>query len=77
MDELFTQAPDTRGDGGWQSLLVGLQEKCDRAIGSISLTPTDRQRIHKYAFGYGKGGWEARLVSTFGRHLGPKLDLGL
>jgi hypothetical protein len=40
MDELFTQDPDTKGHGGWQSLLVALQEKCDRAIGSISLTPT-------------------------------------
>jgi hypothetical protein len=24
-----------------------------------------------------KGGWESRLVTAFGRHLGPKMDLGL
>ncbi len=25
----------------------------------------------------GNGGWESHLVTAFGRHLGPKLDLGL
>ena len=25
----------------------------------------------------GNGGWESHLATAFGRHLGPKLDLGL
>jgi hypothetical protein len=77
MRALYRQAPTTRRDGGWQSLLVGLQDACDRTTGAISITMRQRQRIRMYAFKYGNGGWESRLVATFGRHLGPKLDLGL
>ena len=60
-------------------LLVALQEACVRPTGAISITMTQRQRTRMYAFRRcGNGGWEAfRLVTTFGRHLGRKLDLGL
>ena len=74
MAELFIQAPATKGDGGFQSLLVKLQEKCDRTTGTIRLSTDDRRRIKMYAFKYNKGGWENRLIATFGRHLGPNLD---
>lgn len=74
MAALFTQNPATKKDGGFQSLLVTLQEKCDSATGAITLTPRDRERIRMYAFKYGNGGWENRLVTAFGQHLGPKLD---
>lgn len=74
---LFRQDPSTEPDGGWQSLLVGLQSACDRKSGAISLTMSQRLRIRMYAFKYGKGGGESRLVAAFGRHLGPKLDLEL
>ena len=74
MAALFRQDPGTKKDGGWQSLLVGLREKCNQSNGAISLTLKDRRRIAMYAFKYGNGGWESRLVATFGRHLGPKLD---
>lgn len=77
MEALFRQAPSTKKDGGFQSLLVGLQEACDRATGAISLTMRQRRRIRMYAFKYGNGGWESRLLAAFGRHLGPKLDLAL
>ena len=77
MAELFIQAPSTKDDGGFQRLLVKLQEQCDHASGAISITMTQRQRIRMYAFKYDKGGWEDRLKATFERHLGPKLDLGL
>lgn len=72
--ELFKQASHTAGDGGFQSLLVALQGKINRATGEIVLTPQDRERIERYAFDYGNGGWESRLVAIFGRTLGPKLD---
>jgi hypothetical protein len=77
MAALFRQDPRTRSDGGWQSLLVGLQDACDRATGAISVTLRQRRRIRMYAFKYGNGGWESRLVAAFGRHLGTNLDLGL
>ncbi len=77
MATLFRQDPRTKADGGWQSLLVGLQSGCDRATGGISLAMRQRQRIRMYAFKYGNGGWESRLVAAFGRHLGAGLDLGL
>lgn len=72
--ELDKQDPATASDGGYQSLLVSLQRKLDRATGDIALTPEDRQRIRRYAFEYGDGGWEDRLVGIFGRTLGPRLD---
>ncbi len=74
MESLFRQDPETRRRGGWQSLLVGLQDKCDRGTGALNITMKDRKRIRMYAFNYGNGGWENRLVTTFGAHLGPQLD---
>lgn len=73
MAELFKQAASTAGDGGYQSLLVGLQKKITRATGQIILTAGDLEKIPRYAFDYGNGGWEARLIAIFGAHLGPKL----
>ena len=77
MAELFKQDPHTREDGGFQGLLVALQGACNQKTGVISLTVRQRERIRMYAFKYGNGGWENRLVAAFGHHLGPKLDLGL
>jgi hypothetical protein len=77
MVSLYKQDPKKKGDGGWQSLLVSLQESCDRPTGAISITLEQRRRIRRYAFKYKNGGWESRLKATFSRHLGPKLDLGL
>lgn len=74
---LFKQDPRKKGDGGWQSLIVALQEACDRTTGAVPLTLLQRRRIRRYAFKYKNGGWESRLKATFSRHLGPKLDLGL
>jgi hypothetical protein len=71
---LFIQPARTRGDGGYQSLMVGLQNKTDRATGAISLNSQDIERINRYAFKYRKGGWEDRLKSIFTRSLGPRLE---
>ena len=70
--ELDKQHPSTKRDGGFQSLLVGLQERCGDD-GGLDLTPTDVGRIQKYALDIGNGGWETRLKRTFSRHLGPNL----
>lgn len=71
--ELTELLKPNAGSGGWQSLLEGLQRKINKSTGEIVLTATDIERIQRYAFDYGNGGWEGRLISVFGRHLGPKL----
>lgn len=72
--EIDKQDPATASDGGYQSLLVSLQSQIDRTTGQIHLTADDLRRIPMYAFKYGNGGWEGRLLGAFGRTLGPKLD---
>ena len=70
---LFQQDPSTKRDGGWQSLIVGLQAKLDRSTGSIDLDAKDLERIPRYAFDYNTGGWEDTLIAIFSRTLGPRL----
>jgi len=72
--EIDKQDPATSADGGYQSLLVSLQGRIDRTTGQLHLTADDLRRIPMYAFKYGNGGWEDRLVAAFGRTLGRKLD---
>lgn len=71
--ELDRQNPETKDDGGWQGLLVGLQEKVNRATSELVLDGRDLERIARYAFHYKRGGWQARLMRIFGRTLGPTL----
>ena len=68
---LFRQAPSSKSKGGWQSLMVGLQEKVKG--NTLILSSRDLERIYRYAFSYGNGGWEGRLRVIFQRTLGPKL----
>ena len=70
---LFRQDPAARSDGGWQSLLVKLQDQFNPATMEITLDDRDLERIPRYAFDYGNGGWEGRLSGVFLRHLGPNL----
>ncbi len=71
--EIYKQDPSTKGDGGFQSLMVRLQTRIDRSTGTITLTARDLRRIPMYAFKYKNGGWEDRLIRAFGRTLGPGL----
>ncbi|WP_349934744.1 site-specific DNA-methyltransferase [Acetobacter sp. A11-2] len=73
MKLLLQQDPSTRQDGGFQSLLVSLQERLNKTTGELTLENSDLERIPKYAFDYHQGGWEDRLKDIFGRNLGPKL----
>jgi hypothetical protein len=70
---LFRQDPRTKGDGGYQGFLVKLQKRVIPTTGVIDLKFDDLEKIPRYAFDYGHGGWETRLVSIFGRMLGSKL----
>ena len=53
----------TEGDGGFQSLIISLQEWCDD--GTIELDEDDIERIIRYANCYGQGGWEDKLAAIF------------
>lgn len=61
------------GRGGYQSLLEELQGGV-QPDGTITLNDEQLERIPRYAFEYGNGGWEDRLTGIFGRTLGPRLD---
>ena len=74
--ELDRQNPATKRNGGWQRLLVTLQERVNRTSRELILGGRDMERIPRYAFDYGNGGWEDRLMNIFGRSLGPNLGRG-
>ena len=74
MDELSRQDPKTKGDGGFQSLMVSLQKKLDKTSGKLSLSAEDMEKIPRYAFEYKNGGWQNRLMTIFSRTLGSGLD---
>ncbi len=73
VEMLFRQDPATESDGGFQRLLISFQTKIDRETGALGLSIHDLERIPRYAFDYGQGGWEERLRNIFERHLGPRL----
>jgi len=73
-DVLYRQEQASKDDGGWQRLLVTLQELTDESNGELTILPIVLERIQRYAFSYGKGGWEDRLKAIFERTLGPGLD---
>lgn len=64
------------GQGGFQGLLGRLRKRLDRKSGKLTLTSGDLERIPRYAFTYGNGGWEGRLCGIFSRHLGDTFDQG-
>ncbi len=70
---LLRQDPSTESDGGFQKLLITLQYLLDENSGTIELPDVLLERIPRYAFEYGNGGWENRLESIFSRTLGPNL----
>jgi hypothetical protein len=70
---LDEQDPASKGDGGWQGLIVGFQERVDRQTGRLLLSAEDIRRIKMYA-NYDRGTWETRLKKAFERTLGPNLD---
>jgi hypothetical protein len=76
LELLDRQDPDTEADGGWQGLLVDLQTRVRRSDRRLEISDDDVLKIARYAFDYGKGGWESRLVGVFGRTLGPTLGRG-
>ena len=71
--ELQRQEPNTAGDGGFQQLLVKLQEQLNPNTNELQLDDDDLRRIPQYAYNYGQGGWQNRLELIFCRMLGRTL----
>ena len=71
--ELDRQNPATKANGGFQGLLVTLQQKVNRLTRELTLDARDLDHIARYAFDYKRGGWQGRLTRIFGRTLGPNL----
>lgn len=71
---VLRQDPATKDDGGYQRLMVTLQEITDEETRTMILPVHLIPRLRRYAFDYGNGGWEDRITGIFSRHLGPSLD---
>lgn len=70
---LDQQDQGTSDKGGYQQLMVRLQNKLNRTTGVLDLDDADLEKIPRYALDYRDGGWEDRLKAVFGRTLGSNL----
>jgi hypothetical protein len=70
---LDRQDPVTETDGGFQNLLVDIQESLNRQTSELSLSDEQEEKIPRYALDYKNGGWENRLKGIFSRTLGDNL----
>lgn len=70
---LFVQNPASARDGGFQSLMVRLQHQYRPGSQELRLSDEDIEAIQRYAFDFKQGGWQTRLLTIFGRNLGPAL----
>jgi len=73
IEALFEQDPATARDGGFQSLMVRLQENFRPGTQELRLEDKDLEDVQRYALDYKQGGWESRLMRILGRNLGPTL----
>ena len=72
-DELAELLRPVKGSGGFENLIRRLQKQVNHATAEIKLTPKDLDDIQRCAFAYKQGGFEDRLLTIFGRVLGPRL----
>ncbi len=61
-------APVT-GSGGFQSFLLGLQNRVNKQTRQLTLSQQDLERIYRHKATPQKGGYQARLQKIFGRVL--------
>lgn len=73
---LCLQNPLTKSDGGFQSLLVELQQQLNKVTGLIVLYAKYIERIYRYSHKYNHGGWQNMLRRIFGRVM-PSIVLPL
>ena len=74
-DTLMLQPdPASRSEGGFQRLLLTLQDNTDPNTKILVLPVHLIEKINRYAFDYGQGEWERTLKRIFSRSLGDGLD---
>jgi hypothetical protein len=66
--------PASRSEGGFQRLLLTLQDNTDPNTKILVLPVHLIEKINRYAFDYGQGEWERTLKRIFSRSLGDGLD---
>ena len=57
------------GEGGFQMLLRGFQEKL-QDNGTLDLSADELEKIRRYAHDYKSGGYENKLKAIFEKHYG-------
>lgn len=62
---LYQVDPNSRRNGGFQSLLVSLQEKYNPHASIIDLNAQEIERIKRYSKKYRNGGWQNTLKAIF------------
>jgi hypothetical protein len=55
-----------RGRGGFQNLLRKLQQQLGDP--QLEVSPTDRERLSRYATAYGGGGFQQRIAERHSAH---------
>lgn len=63
-----------KGSDWFQSLFNKLRSNFTSQIMQLVLDDDVLEKIPRYAFKYKQGGWQKKLISIFGRHLGQQLD---
>ncbi len=67
-DLLMKEPKETKGKGGFQSFLVGLQYRINHDTRELELTDNDVDKIIKYGTRPKEGGWQQRLRTIFNSH---------
>jgi hypothetical protein len=76
--EILRRRVDTPcGRGGFQNLCLQLWYRLDEETGELEVPYLLLERIHRYAFQYGRTDWRRALRRMFRRTLGANLDRGL
>jgi hypothetical protein len=66
--ELMKHDPSSKHRGGFQRLLVNLQQRVDKRTGELDLFEPEMTTIMRNGRNPSKGGWQASLHRIFGRH---------
>ena len=56
-----------RGRGGFQTLLRRLRTQIDRTAGVLEISADDLEKLIRYSFEYGQGGFQDRTKPTVPR----------
>lgn len=73
LQELLAIGPEQARRGGFWNFLWQLSCRANGVSGEIDLDHEDLARLHRYATGYGNGGFRSAIYSIFGRSLGESL----